>query len=215
MRRSVTPRGRGFPATQLCPAAPCGSRERSSLVIPRERSSLVARGTDGPAHSRKAQSAFRTTWARPGFLLPFHGGGGGSEQCCDPRLPDPSRGLSRRFNSRWSRALSPNGERELNPFAVVGPERWNGQYSNRMARVIGTESLCNEPQHLESPRPAPVARLAALLGRGAPCGACVTGRAKLSRVRGAWRRERRASRTRPRPFSPPGYRPSGRLSLVD
>ena len=37
-----------------------------------------------------------------------------------------------------------------------------------MVRVIGTESLCNEPQrlenepqHLESPQPAPVARLAA------------------------------------------------------
>ena len=38
-----------------------GSRERRSLVIPRERSFLVARGTEGPAHSRKARSAFRTT----------------------------------------------------------------------------------------------------------------------------------------------------------
>ena len=38
-----------------------GSRERRSLIIPRERSSLVARGTGGPAHSRKARSAFRTT----------------------------------------------------------------------------------------------------------------------------------------------------------
>ena len=38
-----------------------GSRERRSLVIPRERSSLVARGTEGPAHSRKALRAFRTT----------------------------------------------------------------------------------------------------------------------------------------------------------
>ena len=34
--------------------------------------------------------------------------------------------------------------------------------------------------------------------------ACVTGRASLSRARGARRRERRASRSRPRPFSPPG-----------
>ena len=39
--------------------------------MPRERSFLVARGTDGPAHSRKARSAFRTTtldggrWNRP------------------------------------------------------------------------------------------------------------------------------------------------------
>ena len=71
-----------------------------------------------------------------------------------------------------------------------------------MIRVMRTESRCNEPQrlenepqHLESPRPGPVARLAALLGRGAPCGACVTGRAKLSRARGARRRERRASRS--------------------
>ncbi|PSQ08806.1 hypothetical protein BRC95_02495 [Halobacteriales archaeon QS_5_68_33] len=44
------------------------------------------------------------------------------EQCCDPRLPDLCRGLSRRFNSRCSRALSPSGEREFNPFAVVVPE---------------------------------------------------------------------------------------------
>ena len=82
-------------------------RGRRSLVIPSERRSLVARGTDGPAHSRKAQSAVRTTWTRPGFLLPFHGGGGASEQCCDPRLPDLSRGLSRRYNSRWTARASP------------------------------------------------------------------------------------------------------------
>ena len=82
----------------------------------------VVRESDALSSSRKARSAFRTTWARPSFLLPFHGGGGGSEQCCDPRLPDPTRGLSRRFNSRCSRALSPSGERESNPFAVVVPE---------------------------------------------------------------------------------------------
>ena len=52
-------------------------------------------------------SAFRTTWTRPGFLLAVHGEGGGSEQCCDPRLPDLCRGLSRRFNCRWTTRGSP------------------------------------------------------------------------------------------------------------
>ena len=107
LQRSVTPRGRGVTATQLCPAAPCDSRERRSLVIPRELRSLVARRTGGPAHSRKAQSAFRTIWTRPGFLLPFHGGGGASEGYCDPRLPDLYRGFSCRFTYRWTARASP------------------------------------------------------------------------------------------------------------
>ena len=51
--------------------------------------------------------AVRTTWTRPGFLLSFHGRGGASKQCCDPRLPNLSRGLSRRCNSRWTARASP------------------------------------------------------------------------------------------------------------
>ena len=60
--------------------------------------------------------------------------------------------------------------------------------------------------NLESPRGARPLR--GSLRSSLRCGACVTGRAKLSRARGAWRRERRASRTWPRPFSPPGRRGS-------
>ena len=85
---------------------PCGSR---SLL-------------EGGAFPHRNCAPRPRAWARPGFLLPFHGGGGGSEQCCDPRLPDLCRELSRRFNSRCPRALSPSEERELNPFAVVVPE---------------------------------------------------------------------------------------------
>ena len=51
-----------------------GSRERCSLVIPRERSSLVARGTGGPAHSRKTLRVFRTTsTGRIPLVLPRSG----------------------------------------------------------------------------------------------------------------------------------------------
>ena len=56
------------------------------------------------------------------FLLLSTARAAGRSGCCDPRLPDPPRGLSRRFNSRCSRALPPIGGRESNPFAVVGPE---------------------------------------------------------------------------------------------
>jgi hypothetical protein len=55
---------------------------------------------------------------------------------------------------------------------------------------------------VRKPRGVAVARLAVRLSRFAPCGACVTGRAKLSRARGATRRGRRASRNAS-PFSAP------------
>ena len=114
------------------------SERGRSLVIPRERSSLVARGTDGPAHSRKARSVFRTTWTWPGFLFPSTARAADRSGCCDPRLPDPSRGLSRRFNSRCSRALPSIEGRESTPFAVVGPEcRTRG----RCPRAIGARLL--------------------------------------------------------------------------
>ena len=77
----------------------------------------MVRESDALSSSRKARSAFRTTWARPGFLFPSTGRAGAFRPSFDH-----CRGLSRRFNSRWSRALSPSGERESNPFAVVVPE---------------------------------------------------------------------------------------------
>ena len=82
----------------------------------------VVRESDALSSSRKAPSAFRTTWTRPSFLLSSTARAVGRSGCCDPCLPDPSRGLSRRFNSRCSRALPPIGGRESNPFAVVFPE---------------------------------------------------------------------------------------------
>ena len=54
--------------------------------------------------------------------FPVHGPGSGSEWVLRPALTGPVRGLSRRFNSRCSRALPPIEGRESNPFAVVGPE---------------------------------------------------------------------------------------------
>ena len=59
-------------------------------------------------------------WTRPGFLFASTMWPAGRSSAAT-RLPEPCRGLSRRFNSRCSHALSPNGERESNPFAVVVP----------------------------------------------------------------------------------------------
>ena len=116
----------------------------------RAKLSRHTEGTEFPRSSRdrrsraltKARSAFRTTWAWPGFLLSFHSGGSGSEQYCDPRSPNLCRGLSRRFNSRCSRALSPSGEREFNPFAVVVPECGARR---RYRRATGTSLLVAPP----------------------------------------------------------------------
>ena len=183
----------------MYPATPCGSRERSSLVIPRERSSLVARGTEGPAHSRKALRAFRTTWARPGFLLPFHGGGGGSEQCCDPRLPDLCRGSSCRFNCRWTARASPTtGCEAVRPrtadagslAASTDPDVC-GDDSNPRDGPRGKNRLPHgESERRRALLPAlPLASLAAKEGGTAPC------TATAERARPAWRL-RRGSRER-------------------
>ena len=68
-------------------------------------------------------------WTRPDFLLPSTKWAAGRSWCCDPHLPDPFRGLSRRFNSRCSRAQTQLGRRGTGRhFAVVVPEyrvRWN------------------------------------------------------------------------------------------
>ena len=72
-------------------------------------------------------------WTRPGFLLPSLPRRGRDFI----RLPlRPRLGLSRRFNSRCSRALPPSEGRESTPFAVVVPE-----YRTRYSRATGAGLL--------------------------------------------------------------------------
>ena len=108
----------------LCRSVDVRPTEASKL--PRPTRSLPPCGgrslLEGGAFPQRHCAPRPHAWTRPGFLLPSTGWAAGRSGCCDPRLRDPSRGLSRRFNSRCSRALSPTGERESNLFAVVVPE---------------------------------------------------------------------------------------------
>ena len=169
----------------------------ASGKLPRPTRSLPPCGgrllLEGGAFPQRHCAPRPRAWTRPGFLFPFHGPGSGSEQCCDPRLRDPSRGLSRRFNSRCSRALSPSGEREFNPFAVVVPEcgarrRYRRTTGASLLVTPAVLGLCeggskskdgprgkNRLPHGESERrrallpSLPLARLALERGGSAPC----------------------------------------------
>jgi hypothetical protein len=79
-------------------------------------------------------------WAWPGFLLPSTAWVAG-RACSATRLSTSVRGLSRRFNSRCSRALPQHWERELNPFAVVVP----GYRMRRRSRRTTGASLLVTP----------------------------------------------------------------------
>ena len=100
---------------------PCGGRSLlEGGALPHRHCALrphVVRESEALSSSRKALRAFRTTWTRPGFLFPSTGRAGAFKPSFDRY-----RGLSRRFNSRWSRALPSIEGRELNPFAVIVPE---------------------------------------------------------------------------------------------
>ena len=56
-RHAIFERAQPCQSSLLPGRAGPGSRERRSLVVPSERSSLVARGTEGPAHSRKRSAS--------------------------------------------------------------------------------------------------------------------------------------------------------------
>ncbi len=68
--------------------------------------------------------------------LTVHEVGNEPKCCCGSYLPDPFRGLSRRFNSRCSHALPSKRGRGSNPLAVVVPE-----YRTRYSRATGASLL--------------------------------------------------------------------------
>jgi len=98
-RRAVVEHHRGTRSElprPTCSLGPCGPRsllEGGALAqrrcVPQPR---VVRESVALSSSRKAQSAFRTTWARPGFLLPSTTRAGAFRPSLDRR-----RGSSRRF----------------------------------------------------------------------------------------------------------------------
>jgi hypothetical protein len=84
-------------------------------------------------------------WTRPGFLLPSTLRAGAFRPSCD-RL----RGLSRRFNSRCSRALPRNGD-GIEPFAVVVPEYRVRRYRTTGVGLLATPTdpdLCEDGSSL-------------------------------------------------------------------
>ena len=96
-RRNCTPRPRVVRESDALSSSAHGRRSRPFA--------WSAGLDESRAYHERREASFERHG--PGFLLRFHGGGGASEQCCDPRLPDPCRGLSRRFNRRWTARASP------------------------------------------------------------------------------------------------------------
>ena len=87
-------------------------------------------------------------WARPGFLLPSTAWPAGRSGAAT-RLPEPCRGLSRRFNSRCSHALPQRGDgnrtRSRSSSPSTGPEAGRPRTTDASLLVASTDpSMCED-----------------------------------------------------------------------